>query len=149
VLVRRRFPVAAREHLQERPSHLRMLLHEGAELPRREPVAEQVGRRDDRGRPDPVVDEGDLAEVVARPERRTVLVPDRDLGVALDDDEEPGSGRAFGRDLRALGKAALVQLPSEVLQVALVEIGEERDVPQGLDGGDDRPRGGPEGAAAN
>ena len=74
---------AAGERLQERPGDLRMLLDERPELPGRQPVAEEVGRGDDRGRADAVVDQRDLAEVVARAERGTVLAADRDLGVAL------------------------------------------------------------------
>src|SRR5262245_4275298 len=115
-----------------------MLLDEGPELPRCHAVTQEVGGGHDGSRAHAVVDERDLPEVVAGTERGAVLSADRDLGVALRDHEEARSGRAFRRDLCPLGEAAFVQLPPELVEVAVVEPAEERDVPQGVDRGTHR-----------
>ncbi len=104
---------------------LRVILYERAKLPRGHAVAEEVCRGRDRGRAHAVVDERDLAEVVSRAERRSLLAPHADSRVALCDDEEAGAGRALGRHLRALGEAALVQLAGEQLELAVGQLGEE------------------------
>ena len=63
------FPQALDEHLEHRPRHVRVLLHERAELERgQRPAAQLLGRRDRCGA-GALRDQGQLAEPVARPER--------------------------------------------------------------------------------
>src|SRR5919197_3449962 len=67
------------EGLQELPVDARVRLHERAELPGREAVAAQLRLGDDRGRPGPLGDQGDLAEVVAGAEAADLVAVDLDL----------------------------------------------------------------------
>ena len=130
MLVRLRVAEASRQRLQQGPGDLRVLLHERAELPGREPVAPQVGRGRDRRGAHALVDEGHLAEVVAGPERAALLVPHGDVGVAFDDDEEAGAAEPLRRDRGALLEGALLHLVGERLEVLLAEVGEERHLPE-------------------
>src|SRR5918996_4709777 len=123
------------ERLQERPRDLGMLFDERPELPDREPVAAQVGRCHDRRRARALVDERDLAEVVAWPESRAYLAADANGRVPVGDDEEAGPARALARDRRAFGEGALFHLMGESLEILLPEAGEERHLLQRLDGG--------------
>ncbi len=77
-----------RHHLEHLPGEVGVLLDEGLELPRRDPVAleRRLGR--DRRSPRAVVDERDFAEVVPVLEGLQVLALDADRRLALVDDEE-------------------------------------------------------------
>ena len=76
----------------------------------------------------PAVDQRDLAERLARTERRDLLTLDLDRRFAALDDEEHQSALAFERDLVACGEASLVELLREALEILLVEIGEQADL---------------------
>jgi hypothetical protein len=66
-------PQPLRKRLQQLPADRRVPLDEQAEVPERDPPAEQIAGRSDRGRARTLVDERDLAEVVARLQRRALL----------------------------------------------------------------------------
>src|SRR5262245_43977920 len=109
-----------------------MLLDEGPELPRGHAAAVEVGARDDGRRARAAVDQGDLAEMLARPEGANDLAADADGGVALLDDEEPDPALSLAGDLVALVEAALGHPLAELLQLLGLDPREERDPLQRL-----------------
>ena len=62
-----------RHGLQQLPTDDTVSLYEWAEIPEGEPVADEFGRRGDRRRARALVDQGDLAEVVALPAGSALL----------------------------------------------------------------------------
>src|SRR5215207_8686810 len=67
-----------RERLHQLPADRAVLLHERPELPVGQPIAGKLAQRGDRRRARALVDQGDLAEVVARIQRASLLSADRD-----------------------------------------------------------------------
>ena len=122
--------------LHHRPSDLRVGLHEGAKLPGAQRVAAQVGLGRHGRRARLIVEETDLAEMVARPERRFRLaVGDHGCG-ALGDDEEsehPRAALSLSRDHRALGKRVLSQQAGQPLELGPLETREKRHLPEDVD----------------
>ena len=113
--------------LEERPRHLGMTLDEGAEAPDRELVAVHIRVRPDRRGSCGLVDQGHLAERVARTETTDLLAVHRHGHLtALDDDERPAAVALFG-DRLAGAEGALHELASKPLEEAVVGPGEERD----------------------
>ncbi len=136
------------EGLQQVPRDRRVLLDERPELPIGEPVAHEVGRRGDRRRARAVVDQRDLAEVVARGEAGEFAVARRDRGLARLDDEERGATGALPRDRLTRIEAPLLEHRGDALDVARGQAVEERDLLDDLHGlGVDRRRRGPRRAA--
>src|SRR2546423_12303680 len=125
---------APRHRLEQRPSDRRVLLHQRAELPRREAVAPAVAGRGDRRRAGAAVDEGDLAEVVAGAERAALLAVDGHGGLAGLDYEEADAARAFVGQLLPFGERALGEVVREGLELLLGEAVKERDVLDQFDG---------------
>ena len=118
--------------LKELPGDSAVAFHQRAELPERQPVAGQVGGRAHRGGAGATVDQGDLAEVVARAEGGKVEALARDRSLPGVDEEEGGASRALHDDGLALGKAAFLEQPGDLLGLSAVHIGEE---PGALKGG--------------
>src|SRR6266508_710376 len=135
VLVRLRLAEAPGERLEHRPRHPRVLLHERLELPGGEPVAEDVRRSGNARRARPFVDQRDLAEVVAGPERGPDLSTHADRRVALDDDEETRGAGSLSGHRGALREPALLHLPGEQLDVIVGQVREDRDVAKSFLGG--------------
>ncbi len=125
---------ACGECLEQRPRDLRVLLDEGPELPRRQPVAHAVARRGDRRGARPAADQRDLAEVVAGTERATLLALDGDVGLARLDHEEPGGTLTLCRQLLAGLELAVGEVRRERLQLAIAQLLEERDTLDEFDG---------------
>jgi hypothetical protein len=73
------------------------------------------------------VDQGDLAEVLARAEGRN-------LCLSRGDDEECGAARAFHDDCLALRKAPFLEQTGDLLGLPPIHAGEELDVLEGGDG---------------
>src|SRR4051812_3277203 len=94
----RRLAETSRERLQRLERDRRMLHQETAEDPLRE--TEQLHRRRRRhGRgARPAVEEGDLPEEVARTEHRLLLAADRDLRLAVEDQEEADPAVSLPRE---------------------------------------------------
>src|SRR6266850_6575028 len=69
--------------LQEFPGDARVRLHQGAELPRRQAVAAELGLCGDRRSPGALGDQGDLAEVVSGAEATDLVAVDLDLRLAV------------------------------------------------------------------
>ena len=86
-----------------------VLLHERPELPVGEPVADELAGGGDRRRARALVDERDLAEVVARRQRRALPAADRDRRLARLDHEERRAARALLGDRLARGEATLLE----------------------------------------
>src|SRR4029453_11716654 len=84
-----------------------------------------VGR--DCGAPRAVVDEGDFTEVVTRTELAVLSAADRDRCLASLDHEEPRAGPALVGDRAARVEDALLERAREPLEVAALEVLEERD----------------------
>src|SRR6185437_5042897 len=114
------------QRLEQVPGDGCVLLHERSELPVGEPVADELGARGDRGRTRALVDEGDLAEVVAFGQRRARPAADRDRRFArLDDEEGRAPGTLLG-DRLARGEATLLEERRDAFDVAGTHVGEER-----------------------
>src|SRR5579884_1420393 len=131
-------PHPARHRLEQRPGDLGGALDERLELPLREAVRGAVARRRDRGRPQPAVDQRDLAEVVARPERAPLLPLDRHLRGPRLEHEEPGAAQPLGRQLLPVAEAALRELAGQAPELSLGQVLEEGDALQELDRGGHR-----------
>ena len=101
------------EGLQEVPGDRGVVLHERAELPERQAVADDITAGGHRRRPRPLVDQGGLTEVVASRERGHLLAVYRDGGLPGVDDVEGGCADALlgdrltGRNLRSLNMSAM------------------------------------------
>ena len=102
------------------------VLHERPELPVGEPVADELGARGDRRRACALVDERDLAEVVAARQRRALPAADRDRRLARLDHEERRAARALLGDRLARGEAAFLEQRGDAFDVARAHVGEER-----------------------
>src|SRR3954454_3094176 len=120
---------------EQLPGDRRVGLDERSEVPRRHAVAEHVRPRRQRGGARRLVDERDLAEVVAGPDRAFRLAADLHVGLALLDDEEADAAGALLRHGVAGPEAALAHAARDLLQLLVVEPREERDLLQHVDGG--------------
>ena len=101
-----------------------------------------------------LVDQRDLAEVVAGPKRRANLAGHADSRVPLDDHEEAGGARSFGRDRPRLRRSAVPSSVVQPLEVFVGKAGEDRDIAECFLGsrgacGPDHTREGPSAKAAN
>ncbi len=114
-----------RERLDELPRDPRVGLDDGAELPERHRVGGQIRICGDRCRARALVDQRDLAEVVAWAERAALLAADGHLGRALADDEEAGAALALRRDRVAGGVMSLLEGLGDPVQVARLQPGEQ------------------------
>ena len=95
------------ERHHHRPRGLGMIGDETLELPGSDAAAAQVGGGDHGRRAGPVVDQGDLAEVVAGAEGSDLLAADADVGVARLDQPESGAAASLLDRGLALGEGAL------------------------------------------
>ena len=91
---------------------------ERAEVPVGEAEADEVGRRGDRRGAGALVDQGDLAEVVARAQGRALDAADGHGRLAGLDQEERRAARALADDRLALREPALLEQPRDLLDVA-------------------------------
>src|SRR4051794_36157713 len=71
-------PELTREGLHDGPADRAVLMDERAELPQREPLADEICRGGDGRHPRALVDQRDLAEVIAVRQCRARLTADRD-----------------------------------------------------------------------
>src|SRR5438093_13640065 len=115
-------------------------LDERPELPGGHPVAAELAVRRDGGRAGALVDQRDLAEVVARAERAALLAALADLGLSGLDHEEPDAAVALARDLLAGRERPLLERVREQLEILLLEAREEGHAPEELGPGRHGPR---------
>ena len=99
-----------------------LALAEHDELHRRDGRDRRVARRP--------VEQCEVAEEVAGPERRDLLTVTGDLGVALDDHEELGPGRALAHEDLAGVDADVLGPPGHEAQILLGAGREQRDLGQ-------------------
>src|SRR5216684_490049 len=123
-----------RQRLQQFPSDGSVPFDKRAELPEREPMADQVGSRGYGGRAGTAVDQGDLAEVVARAEGGEFDAFARDHGLPGIDDEEGGAPGAFHDDGLALRETAFLEQATDLFGLPAVHAGEELDPLEGGNG---------------
>jgi hypothetical protein len=121
--------------LQQLPADRGVLLHERAELPEGEPKADEIGGGGDGRRARALVDQGDLAEVVAWLERPPLPAADRDPRLPGVDQEERGGARPLLDDRLTFREPPLLEQAGDFRDLALVQVGEERDSPQDLNRG--------------
>jgi pyruvate dehydrogenase E1 component beta subunit len=124
-----------RHPLQQLPADHPVCLHERAEIPVGEPVTGELARGGDRGRARALVEQGDLAEVVAGLQRSAPLAADRHRGLTRLDHKEGGPARAFLDDRLTFGEAARLEQARDLLHLALGQVGEEGHTPKDFDGG--------------
>src|SRR5208283_366756 len=105
-----------------------------AELPECEPVTNQVSCSGYGGRARPAVDQGDLAEVVARAECGDVNAFARDRGLPGVDDEEGGAPGALHNHGLALLEGSFLEQAGDLLGLPPVHPGEELDALKGGNG---------------
>ena len=123
-----------RHRLEKLPCDRGVGLDERAELPRGEPVAAQLAVGGDRGAAGAVVDQGDLAEVIPGAELAAFVTPRRHRGLPALDHEEARTGLALPDDGAAGVERALLERARDSLELAAVEVREERDALQQLEG---------------
>src|SRR5712691_63106 len=116
-----------RHRLQHLPGDRRVRLDERAEVPERHPVAAQVGLGGNRGGAIDVGDQNDLAEVVAWAEGSHLFAADAHLRRAVVDHEETDAALAFFGHGVAGVERPLLHRPGDLLQLTVVEIGEDGD----------------------
>src|SRR4051794_26738798 len=119
--------------LQQRPRDLRVLLDERPELPRGHAAAAQVGGRRDGRRARPLVDQRDLAEVVAGAEGADDLTAEAHGGVAVLDQEEPDAAATLGGDRLTLVEAALPHHLGEPAELLVADAREKRNALEMID----------------
>src|SRR5262249_16520933 len=95
--------------LEQVPREPGVVLHERTELPVRETEADDVGPRGNGGRARTVIDERDLAEVIAARQRRDLASVDGNDGFTGVDDEERGAASTFSCDRVTGGEPALLE----------------------------------------
>ena len=116
------------QRLEKLPADDAVRLDEGAELPDREPPAHEVVDGGDRRDAHALIDQRDLAEVVAGPQRRPQLAPDRDRSIARLDQVEGRSAGALLDHRLALGERTLLEQGGDRSDLLAVELGEEADL---------------------
>src|SRR5436190_1471855 len=120
---------------EQLPGDRRIGLDERAEIPRRHAVAVHVCASRQRGGARRLVDERNLAEVVAGPDRAFRLAADLHVGLALLDDEEADAAGTLLCHGVAGPEAALAHAVRDLLELLVVEARKERDLLQHVDGG--------------
>src|SRR5439155_12584140 len=80
-----------------------------------------------------VVDQRDLAEVVARPELAVLAAPHGDRRLAALDHEEAGAALALLGDGAAGVEGPLLERARKPLEIAALEVGEQGDALEQLD----------------
>ena len=123
-----------RHRLEQFPCDRGVRLDERAELPRGEPVAAQLAVGGDRGAAGAVVDQGDLAEVIPGAELAALVAPRRHRGLTALDHEEARTGLALADDGAAGLEGAVLERAGDALELAAVEVREEGDPLQQLEG---------------
>ena len=123
-----------RHRLQQLPADRSVGVHQRAELPEGESVADEVARGRDRRQALAFVDQGDLTEVVAPLQGRSLGAADRDRRLAGVDQEEGGTARALADDGLSLREPAHLEQARDLLDLGAVELGEERHALERLDG---------------
>src|SRR5205085_3799433 len=101
-------------------------LDERAEVPHRHAPGLHRRLGGDRRRPRALADQRDLAEVVAGPDPRALLVANRHLRLALLDHEEADAAPALDRERLALLEPPLLHRVGDLLELLAPEVGEER-----------------------
>src|SRR5581483_9616830 len=105
---------------EELPGDVRVSLDEPAEVPRRHHQAAQAVVGGDRGRPDSLADQRQLAEVVAPSELRHPAAVDGDGRLAVRDHEEVDAAHlALAHDRGPGAELALPEVAGEPPQLAL------------------------------
>src|SRR6185369_1559826 len=117
--------------LEELPSDGPVPFDQRAELPEREPVANQVGHSGHRGRARATVDQGNLAKVVARAEGGEMDAFAGDRCFPGVDEEEGGASGSFHDDRFALLEGTYLEQAGDLLGLPSVHIGEELDALEG------------------
>src|SRR4051794_39155898 len=108
-----------------------MLAQERLELPRGQGGAAQGAAGGDGGRAARlVVEQPELAEVVAGLHRAALLTADRDVGLAVEDEEEADAAAALLDDHLTVRVRALTQAAGELLEVLVGHVRQQRDGPQ-------------------
>src|SRR5437868_1721196 len=124
-----RFAEPLGHHLKELPGDLGVRLDERPELPGGEPVAGEVGiGGNSRGAARLVVDQRDLAEVVAGAELASLLAVDVHARASVADDEEADAACAIRRNDVTGAETALLERAGDSLQLAVREALKERDL---------------------
>src|SRR5208337_954831 len=107
-----------RHPLEQLPADHAVLLDERAEVPVGQAVAGEIARRHDRRKARALVDQRDLAEIIARLQGRALLAADEDGRFAGFNDEKRRPARALLDERLALGEAALLEQARDALQLA-------------------------------
>ena len=110
-----------------------MCFDQRPELPRCQPVALEVALGRDRRRAGALVQQRDLAEVIARPEPAAVLAADGHLCLTGLDHEEADTALPFGRDRVAGRERPLLHRRRDALKLLPIEVGEDRHALQEFD----------------
>src|SRR5208282_5410301 len=98
-------------------------------------VAGELAGGGDRRRPRTLVDQGYLAEVVARPECPDLLSAHRHRGLPGVDQEERGAPRTLPYDRLSRSEPAFFEPAGDLDDLGLVELSEQRYAPEGFDRG--------------
>src|SRR5207247_2618189 len=101
-----------------------------AEHPRCEAVGGDLARGGHGRGARPVVDQRDLAEVVAGPSGAFLLAADAVLDRAGADDEEAHTTGALGGDRLAGRERVLLETFREAFEIAVGDVREERNLPE-------------------
>src|SRR6185437_6040549 len=109
---------------------------EVAEVPEGDLEAPELRLRGHRGRSLRFADQGELPEVVAGAELPDLRAVHADRGPAVGDDEEADAAHLpLAHDRGARLERALPEVPGELLQLAIAELGEQRYALQLVGGG--------------
>src|SRR4051794_33949850 len=111
---------------EDRERQGRLLEEHPLEVPRREGEARRRRLRDDLGNARLAIEDGQLAEELARPELRERLPVANDADAAVDDDEEARPDLALPGDHASGGKLDLCRRRGDGRDVARVEAAEQR-----------------------
>src|SRR5262245_2629934 len=103
-----------------------MSLDKRTEFPRRHAVTAELRLRGDRRGARRLVEQRHLAEVVTRPEPSPLLAADGDLRLSAVDHEEADTRLPLGGDRFTRTERARLHRPGDALELALVEVGEDR-----------------------
>src|SRR5262249_6519353 len=118
---------------EQLPPHLAVLAHEVAEVEDAELREARVGDRDDRGRARrALVEQRELADVLARAEPGDGITAADHLDLAVEDEEERARGRPLPHHALARRDAALLHARSEPAPGPRAEAREQRDVAQAV-----------------
>src|SRR5574338_240953 len=118
---------AGDDGLQHGDGHLGVVLERGAELPRGDQQADELGLRGDRGGAAVLLDQGQLAEEVSRTQPADLATALADDGAARCDQEQAGRRIALADHDLARLVALLAGGAQDLLAVARLEDGEQRD----------------------